>query len=93
MSLEGRGIDSDLRNTFFVAYRGLTFQGDNTKIVDVNNDNLLDILELLGRYDEITREHLAKVRIHLEGETIKGKSTIYRGWAITCLLPCVVTNC
>jgi hypothetical protein len=51
MYLEGRGIDSDLRNIF------------------------------------------SEVQIHLEGEKNKGNSTIYRGWAITCLLPCVVTNC
>jgi hypothetical protein len=33
---------------------------DSTKIGDVNNDNFLHILELLGHYDEATRGYLAK---------------------------------
>jgi hypothetical protein len=52
--------------TLFLACSGLTFQGDSKKIVHVNNDDFLDVLELLSCHDEITREHSAKVRSHLE---------------------------
>jgi len=45
----------------FLASRGLHFQGSSTKIGIVNNGNFLGILELLGRYDEVTRNHLATV--------------------------------
>jgi hypothetical protein len=39
----------------------------------VNNGNFIAILELLGRYDEITREHSAKLqRSQLEDEAIEG---------------------
>jgi hypothetical protein len=42
--------------TLFLASRGLPLQGDNTDIGDVNNDNFVRILELLGRYGGITTE-------------------------------------
>jgi len=44
--------------TLFLASRGLPFQGDSTKIGDVNNGNFVGILELLGHYDEITRKFI-----------------------------------
>lgn len=58
----------------------MSFQGSSTKIGDVNNDNFLGILELLGRYDEITRGHLANVKEYQnEGESMRGK-THYLSW-------------
>ncbi|XP_025408958.1 zinc finger MYM-type protein 1-like [Sipha flava] len=66
--------------TLFLAYRGLPFQGSSTKIGNVNNGNFLGILELLGRYDEITRGHLAYVKEYQnKGESMKGR-THYLSW-------------
>lgn len=75
-----KGLKRLLDVTLFLASRGLSFQGSSTKIGDVNNSNFLDILELLRRYDEITREHLAYVQEYQnEGESMKGK-THYLSW-------------
>ncbi|XP_050508085.1 zinc finger MYM-type protein 5-like [Diabrotica virgifera virgifera] len=52
---------SSLDTTIFLSSRGLAFQGENTQIGDVYNGNFLGVLELIGKYDEVTREHLAKV--------------------------------
>jgi len=61
--------------TWFLASRGLPFQGSSTKIGEVNNGNFLGILELLGRYDEVTRDHLATVeKYQNKGESMKGKT-------------------
>lgn len=58
--------------TLFLASRGLPFQGSSTKIGEVNNGNFLGILELLGRYDEVTRDHLATVeKYQNKGESMK----------------------
>jgi len=66
--------------TLFLASRGLPFQGSSTKIGEVNNGNFLGILELLGRYDEVTRDHLATVeKYQNKGESMKGK-THYLSW-------------
>lgn len=66
--------------TLFLASRGLPFQGSSTKIGDVNNGNFLGVLELLGHYDEVTREHLSYVQKHQsEGESMQGK-THYLSW-------------
>ncbi|KAJ8884082.1 hypothetical protein PR048_015939 [Dryococelus australis] len=43
-----------------VTSRGFPFQGDSTEIEDVPNGNFLGTLELLGKYNEITRDHLTK---------------------------------
>lgn len=51
-----------LDTTIFLSSRGLAFQGENTQIGDVHNGNFLGVLELIGKYDEVTREHLAKVK-------------------------------
>lgn len=51
-----------LDTTLFLASRGLAFQGENTEIGNVHNGNFLGILELIGKYDEVTRQHLAKVK-------------------------------
>lgn len=61
--------------TLFLTSRGLLFQGSSTKIGDVNNGNFLGILELLRRYDEITRGHLAYVKEYQnEGESMKERT-------------------
>jgi len=66
--------------TLFLSSRGLAFQGENIKIGDCHNGNFLGILELLGKYDEVTREHLAKVeKLQLEGKSMKGKAH-YLSW-------------
>lgn len=66
--------------TLFLASRGLPFQGSSTKIGEVNNGNFLGILELLGRYDEVTRDHLAIVeKYQNKGESMIGK-THYLSW-------------
>lgn len=51
-----------LDTTLFLTSRGLAFQGENTQIGDVHNGNFLGVLELLGKYDEVIREHLAKIK-------------------------------
>jgi hypothetical protein len=48
--------------TLFLSERGLAFRGDNEKIGDPHNGNFLGLLELISRYDSLTREHLSKVR-------------------------------
>ncbi|XP_026818974.1 uncharacterized protein LOC113557605 [Rhopalosiphum maidis] len=66
--------------TLFLASRGLPFQGSSTKIGEVNNGNFLGILEFFGRYDEVTRDHLATVeKYQNKGESMKGK-THYLSW-------------
>ncbi|KAJ8867905.1 hypothetical protein PR048_031713 [Dryococelus australis] len=64
----------------FLASRGLPFQGDSAEIGDVHNGNFLGTLELLGKYDEITHEHLAKVKhLQLQGKSMKGHAH-YLSW-------------
>ncbi|XP_066950611.1 zinc finger MYM-type protein 1-like [Macrobrachium rosenbergii] len=66
--------------TLHCASRGLPFQGDNNVIGDPRNGNFLGILELLGKYDRITHEHLAKVKkAQTEGKTMQGQAH-YLSW-------------
>ncbi|KAL4127224.1 hypothetical protein QTP88_011414 [Uroleucon formosanum] len=66
--------------TLFLGSRGLSFQGDNSTIGDIHNGNFLGVLELLGKYDEITREHLTMVKqSQIKGESMKG-SAHYLSW-------------
>ena len=66
--------------TLHCATRGLPFQGDNTVIGDQHNGNFLGTLELLGKYDRITYEHLAKVqKAQAEGKSMQGK-VHYLSW-------------
>ena len=49
-------------------------------IGDPRNDNFLGILELLGKYDRIPHEHLAKVKkAQTEGKTMQGQAH-YLSW-------------
>lgn len=48
--------------TLFLASRGLPFRGSSSELGQVNNGNFLGILELLGKYDEVTKCHLHKVK-------------------------------
>lgn len=60
--------------TLFLVSKALHFQGSSTKIVDVNNGIFLGVLELLGHYDEATREHLSYVQKYQSGgESMQGK--------------------
>ncbi|KAJ8896406.1 hypothetical protein PR048_001750, partial [Dryococelus australis] len=66
--------------TLFLVSRGLPFQGDSREIGDVLKGNFLGTLELLGKYYEITREHLAKVKhLQLQGKSMKGHAH-YLSW-------------
>lgn len=59
--------------TLHCASRGLPFQGDNCVIGDPRNGNFLVTLELLGKYDRVTYEHLAKVKkLQTEGKSMPG---------------------
>ncbi|KAJ8895921.1 hypothetical protein PR048_001262, partial [Dryococelus australis] len=49
---------------------GLVFQGETTQIGDVRNDNFLGIMELIGKYDYVTREHLAKCRLQISAHRV-----------------------
>jgi hypothetical protein len=61
--------------SFFLTFRGFPFQGDNINIGNVNNGKFLGISKLLGHYDEITTEDLAKVqRSYLEDERMRGEA-------------------
>lgn len=51
-----------LHTILFLSSRCLTFQGETTQIEDVHNGNFLGIMEVFGKYDEVTREHLVKVQ-------------------------------
>lgn len=52
----------------FLASRGLPYQGDNLSIGDANNGNVLWTLEIIGKYDEIIRDHLVKIKtLQLQG--------------------------
>lgn len=69
-----------LDTLLFLASRGLPFQGNNISIGDVNNGNFLGTLELIGKYNEITREHLATVKtLQLQGKNMKGQAH-YLSW-------------
>lgn len=58
----------------------MSCQGDNSTIRDTHNGNFLGVLELLGKYDEITREHLSVVKqAQIKGESMKG-SAHYLSW-------------
>ena len=48
--------------TLFLAERGLAFRGSSCLVGDPSNGNFLGLLELLGRYDPLLAEHLAKVK-------------------------------
>ncbi|CAH0390034.1 unnamed protein product [Bemisia tabaci] len=66
--------------TLFLASRGLPFQGDSTLIGDVHNGNFLGTLELMGKYDEVIREHLAKIKAkQLDGGNMQGQAH-YLSW-------------
>lgn len=58
----------------------LAFQGDNSPMGDVHivhNGNFMGILEFLGKYDEITREHLSTVKkAQIKGDTFEGSLLI-----------------
>ncbi|VVC30713.1 Hypothetical protein CINCED_3A008393 [Cinara cedri] len=56
-----------LLNVTISSFRAV-FRGSSTQISEVNNGNFLGLLELLGRYDEIPREHLAYIQKYQRGE-------------------------
>lgn len=58
----------------------MSFQGDNSTIGNIHNGNFLSVLELLGEYDEITRDHLSMVKqVQIKGDSFKG-SVHYLSW-------------
>ena len=48
--------------TMFLGERGLAFRGNSHLVGDPGNGNFLGILELIGRYDPVMADHLAKVK-------------------------------
>ena len=48
--------------TLFLGERGLAFRGKSQLVGDPKNGNFLGVLELIGRYDPIIGNHLAKVK-------------------------------
>lgn len=73
--------------------KGLAFQGDNTTIEDVHNGNFLRILKLIGKYDEVTRQHLAVVQQNqVESKCIKDMHIICHGILKMSLLTFVQTK-
>ena len=48
--------------TLFLGERGLAFRGKSQLVGDPKNGNFLGILKLIGRYDSVTGNHLAKVK-------------------------------
>lgn len=66
--------------TLFLASRGLPFRGINANIVDVSNGNFLGVLELIAKYNSITRDHLETIkRNQLEGKSMQGHAP-YLSW-------------
>lgn len=65
--------------TLHLASRGLPFRGENSHIGDVSNGNFLGCMELISHYDEITRDHLNKIKQDQESENAK-KHTHYLSW-------------
>ncbi|XP_054706880.1 52 kDa repressor of the inhibitor of the protein kinase-like [Uloborus diversus] len=65
--------------TLHLASRGLPFRGDNSHIGHVSNRNFLGCLELISHYDEITRDHLNKIKLEQERGESK-KHTHYLSW-------------
>lgn len=59
-------VNSDLSKkklgtlVLFLASKRLPFKGDSALIGNVHNGNFLRTLELIGKYDKVTREHPAK---------------------------------
>ena len=49
--------------TLFLVERGLAFPGKSQLVGDPKNGNFLSVLELIGRYDPVIGNHLAKVKI------------------------------
>ena len=45
----------------FLSERGLAFTGSSQHIGDIHNGNLLDIVELLSKYDSVLAEHVTLV--------------------------------
>jgi len=77
--------------TLFLGSRRLAFQGDNSTIGDVHNGNFWGILELLGKYNKITREHLSTVKKHkLKVIHLKAVRITYHGKVKMSLCLCVV---
>ena len=48
--------------TLFLGERGLAFRRKSQLVGDPKNGNFLDVLELIGRYDPVIGNHLAKVK-------------------------------
>lgn len=48
--------------TLFLGETGLAFRGDTHLVGDSGNGNFLWILDLIGRYNSIMRDHLTKVK-------------------------------
>ena len=46
----------------FLGERGLAFRGKSQLVDDPTNGNFLGVLELIGRYDPVIGNHLAKAK-------------------------------
>ncbi|KAJ8895810.1 hypothetical protein PR048_001148 [Dryococelus australis] len=69
-----------LDTTLFLISRGLALQGETTQIGDFHIGNFLRIMELIGKYDDVTREHLAKVKENqLKDQSMRGQAH-YLSW-------------
>lgn len=73
-------LERVLHVTLFLASRGLPFRGDNVTIGDVSNGNFLGILEVIAQYDDVTREHLERIKsTQVKGDSMKGQAH-YLSW-------------
>lgn len=62
--------------TLFLASRRLPFRGDSGSIRYVRNGNFLWVLEVIVKYDEVAKEHLAKIKSAACMEVNAGSSSL-----------------
>ena len=47
--------------TLFLAKHNMAFRGSSDKLFTEHNGNFLGLVELLGNYDDVMREHLRRI--------------------------------
>jgi ClpP class serine protease len=50
-----------LGTTMYLSGRGLAFRGSSDRLFTAQNGNFLGLVELLGKYDDVLKEHLRQV--------------------------------
>lgn len=69
-------MESSIAAIQFLSARGLPFRGHNAVIGSAHIENFLDILELIGKFDDFMASHLTKYEDLRKGHTSHLSHTI-----------------